>query len=76
MDDMQFVGLLADKQKRAGYFITQTRDFLWLWHRRNGNPICVAIFLYENATVKEIREAAERDKYGTNRLGIPSSDST
>ena len=56
VDNMQFVGLLTDKQKRGGYFITQTQDFIWLWWGRNGNPNCIGIFLYLDAKVSAIRE--------------------
>ncbi|KKM73566.1 hypothetical protein LCGC14_1409170 [marine sediment metagenome] len=63
---MKWVGLLTDQQKRAGYFISQTEDFIYLWHRRNGNPDIIAVFLYENATVKQIRDEA-----GNHLQGIP-----
>lgn len=59
---MIYIGLLTHQQKQAGYFVTQNEDFIWIWHRRNGNPICIAIFLYEDAKVKEIREVAERHR--------------
>lgn len=58
---MNYIGLLTDAQKRAGYFTTQDEGFIYLWHRRNGNPQIVAVFLYETARVKEIREAAVLD---------------
>ena len=59
---MIFIGLLTHQQKQAGYFVSQDEDFIWLWHRRNGNPICIAIFLYADARVKDIRELAEKDR--------------
>ena len=55
---MKYIGLLTDAQKRAGYFVTQDEDFVYLWHRRNGNPECIKVFLYEDVRLKEIREAA------------------
>lgn len=59
---MKYEGLLTESQKRAGYFITQDEDFVFLWHRRNGNPDCIAIFLYEDCKIKDVRNAAEADK--------------
>jgi hypothetical protein len=56
---MKYIGLLTDEQKRAGYFITQDEDFIYLFYANHGKPEPVAIFLFETATVKEIREAAE-----------------
>lgn len=58
---MKYVGLLTDEQKRAGFFIGQDEDFIYLF-RRNGKatqPICIAIYPYDFATVKEIRDEAE-----------------
>jgi len=57
---MQYIGLLTDAQKRAGFFIAQDEDFIYLFHRDEGKPIIVSIFLYETATVKEVRDAAEK----------------
>lgn len=59
--EMKFIGLLTHQQKQAGYFVSQDEDFIYLWHRRNGNPGIIAVFLYENATVKQIRDAAQVD---------------
>ena len=62
---MKYEGLLTDTQKRAGYFVTQDEDFIYLWHgdKRTGeephDPMIIAVFLYETARVKEIREKAE-----------------
>ena len=58
---MHFMGLLTHTQKRAGYFVNQDPDFVWLWKARNGHADIVAIFLYENATIKQVRESAEAD---------------
>ena len=57
---MQYIGLLTDAQKRAGYFVTQDKDFVYLWYGKNGNPDCIAIFLYNTARIREIRDAADR----------------
>jgi len=54
-----FIGLLTHQQKQAGYFVSQDEDFVYLFHRRNGNPVCIAIFLYDNVRIKEIRDTAE-----------------
>ncbi len=56
---MEYVGLLTDTQKRAGYFISQDEDFVWLWHKRNGNPDIIGVFLYQNATIKQVRDHAQ-----------------
>lgn len=58
---MRFIGLLTHQQKQAGYFVSQDLDFVWLWKARNGHADIVAIFLYENATIKQVRESAEAD---------------
>lgn len=57
----RFIGLLTHEQKQQGYFVCQDEDFIYLWHRENGNPRNVAIFLYEVATVKEIRDKSTED---------------
>ena len=57
-----FIGLLTHQQKQAGYFVSEDEDFIYLWHRRNGSPEMIATFLYENATVKEIRDTAEKHR--------------
>ncbi len=55
---MIYIGLLTDNQKRAGYFVGQDEDFIYLFHRRNGTPELIAIFLYETATIKQVRDRA------------------
>jgi len=55
---MRYEGFLTGAQHCAGYFTTMDDDFVFLWHRRNGNPDCIAIFLLANNTIKQIREAA------------------
>lgn len=59
---MIFIGLLTHEQKQAGYFVTQDEDFVWLWHRRNGSPDCIAIFLYLEVRVRDIRDKAEEHR--------------
>jgi hypothetical protein len=59
---MQYIGLLTDEQKRMGLFISQDEDFIYLFHGKNGDARLVACFLYDTATVKEIRETAEKEK--------------
>jgi len=34
---------------------------VYVYHRANGIPRCISIFLYETATIKGVREAAESD---------------
>jgi len=57
-----FIGLLTNQQKQAGYFVTQDDDFIYLFHRGNGEPRIVAIFPYETTTIKEIRDKASEDR--------------
>lgn len=59
---MIYIGLLTDTQKQAGYVVAQDDDFIFIFHRGDGNPILIAVFPYETATVKEIRDAAERHR--------------
>lgn len=61
---MIYIGLLTHKQKQAGYFVSQDKDFIWLWHKRNGNPDIIGVFLYVNATVKQIRDTAQQHLEG------------
>ena len=56
----RFIGLLTHEQKQAGYFVSQDEDFVWLWKARDGHADIVATFLYENCTIKQVREEAER----------------
>ena len=56
-----FIGLLTHQQKQIGYFVSQDEDFIYLFQRRDGIPWPVAIFPYETATVKEIRDKANED---------------
>lgn len=58
---MRFIGLLTHQQKQAGYFVSQDEDFVWLWHRRNGNPVCLRVWLYEDVKIKTVRDAAQTD---------------
>lgn len=58
---MIFVGLLTHQQKQAGYFVTQDEDFIYLFHRDDGNPRCITVFMQEYARVKEIRDACYQD---------------
>jgi len=55
-----YIGLLTHQQKQAGFCITQDEDFIYLWYGRNGNANCRAVFDYENATVKQIRDKCEQ----------------
>lgn len=59
---MIFIGLLTDQQKRAGFFVSQDEDFIYLFHRNGGEPQCLSIFIYETATVKTIRDTTEQHK--------------
>ncbi len=59
---MIYIGLLTHTQKQAGYFVAQDDDFIFVFHHGDGNPIPVAVFSYETATVKEIRDATEHHR--------------
>jgi hypothetical protein len=56
---MRYEGLLTGDQHCAGYFTTMDEDFIFLWHRRDGNPDCIRIFLLDDAKIKEIRRAVD-----------------
>ena len=56
---MHFIGLLTHQQKQAGYFVSQDEDFVWLFRGRNGNPECIKTWLYEDLTIKTVRDAAQ-----------------
>ena len=64
---MKFTGLLTDAQKRAGLFVAQDEDFIYLFRRNSGKAEPIAVFLYETATVKEIRDKAEEQLNGTDK---------
>ncbi len=61
---MIFIGLLTHKQKQAGYFVNQDEDFVYLFHRNDGNPMPIAVFSYHHCKIRDVREAAERDLKG------------
>ena len=64
----KYEGLLTDSQKRAGYFVTQDEDFVFVFRSRPFvNPI--AIFLYDQCRIKDVRDAVERDRNGRFILG-------
>jgi len=57
---MKFIGLLTHQQKQAGYFVSQDDDFVYLWRSRPSTD-CVAVFIYDFCTIKQVREKAEED---------------
>ena len=57
---MQYIGLLTHDQKQAGFFVSQDEDFIFLWQGWNCYPDIIAVFLYEQVRVKEIRDMAEQ----------------
>ena len=59
-EQMKFIGLLTHEQKQVGYFVSQDDDFIYLFQAKDGAALIVAIFLYDTATVKEIRDTAEK----------------
>jgi len=58
---VNYEGLLTGAQHCAGYFTTMDPDFIFLWHRRNGHPDCIKIFLFDETTIEEVREAVDED---------------
>jgi len=58
---MNYIGLLTDKQKRAGFFVSQDEDFIYLFYADGNSPRIVAVFPYATAAVREVRETAERE---------------
>ena len=64
---MIFIGLLTHDQKQAGYFVSQDEDSIYLFHGRNSEAKCIAVFDYEFATVKEIRDTAQEHFSGIER---------
>lgn len=56
-----YIGLLTDEQKRARLFVSQDEDFIWLCQANgSGGARILAVFPYETATVKEIRDMAQQ----------------
>ncbi len=58
---MQYIGLLTDEQKRAGYFVAQDEDFVYLFLGRNGDAKIIGIWNYETVRIKDIRDRATED---------------
>jgi len=58
---VNYEGLLNGAQHCAGYFTTMDPDFIFLWRRRNGTADCIKVFLFEETTIKEVREAVDED---------------
>lgn len=59
---MIYCGLLSGQQKCDGYFASQDEDFIYVFHGKNTDqPRLIGVWLYDTATVREIREATERD---------------
>lgn len=56
---MKYIGLLTDEQKRGGFFVGQDEDCIYLFRNNNHTAKAIAIFPYETATVKEIRDKCQ-----------------
>ncbi|KKM93071.1 hypothetical protein LCGC14_1212070 [marine sediment metagenome] len=67
-----YIGLLTHQHKQAGLFVSQDDDFIWLCRAVNGAGEILAVFSYETATIREVREEAE--KY-VNGVAGPSGGS-
>lgn len=59
-DMMKFIGLLTHNQKQAGYFVTQTEDFVFLWRSRPHTD-CVSVWIYDDCLIRQVRDKAEED---------------
>lgn len=55
---MNYQGLLLNRQKELGYFTVGDEDFIFLFHRNNGSPQIVAIFLTDTS-VKQVRDKVD-----------------
>ena len=65
---MEWIGLLTDEQKRAGYFVSQDDDFVWLWRGENtDHPDIIGVWLYEHCRIKDIRDKAQESINETNK---------
>lgn len=56
---MIFIDLLTDQQREAGLFVAQAEDVIYLFHRADDTLKIIAVFPYETATVRGIRDIAE-----------------
>lgn len=63
MEIQKYEGLLTDSQKRAGYFTSMDEDFVFVW-KSNPHVNPIAIFIYDRCTIKEVRDAVEKDRDG------------
>lgn len=58
---MNYQGLLLNRQKEAGYFTMGDEDFVWVFHRDQGNPRPIGVFSTHVTTIKDIRDAVDKD---------------
>ncbi len=56
---MNWQGLLTDQQHRMGYGTMIDEDFVYLVYGGHGKPEIVAVFLYEQVKIKDVRDALE-----------------
>jgi len=65
---MQYIGVLTEEQKQAGFFLRSDERFIYLC--RNGPSFfnVKATFLYGIATIREIREKAQEAKNGLSGM--------
>lgn len=66
-----YIGLLTHQQKQSGFFVSQDEDFIYLFRGKNGNAQIKAIFPYATATVKEIRDEAEKYRQELPKWSVP-----
>ncbi len=57
-------GLLTDRQHRLGYGTMIDEDFVYLVYGDHGKAQVVAIFDYESAKIKDVRDALEKHQEG------------
>ena len=70
---MQYIGPLTHQQKQAGYFVSEDEDLVWLWHRRNGNSECIAVWLFDDLKIKTVRDKAQEDMAGRAKVFTPNA---
>lgn len=63
---MRYIGLLTSQQKQEGYFVSQDEDFVWLWRSRPYLE-CISVFLYDQCTIKQVRDKAQEDMDGQKK---------
>jgi len=64
VERMNYQGLLLNRQKESGYFTMGDEDFVFVFQRNQGTPRLVGVFSTHVTTVKEIRDAVDKEIKG------------